>query len=1052
MMLLRFALAFLFSISASQAWPQVRVAPEGVPAPASPEAPAVPPALSALPAAAPAVSGLPLPSLPGLPSLAPLSPAPSAPSLTLAAPSLDRTAAVRAESSAWGGLRALERGRKPSASKPKSAESDRQEAGRRFDQTRTSPAEVNVPSAGPSLLPAAPGRRASLPIRTFKLANGLTVVVQTDKSSPMVAVSLAYRVGSQDERPGREGFAHLFEHLMFQGTRNIKPEDWDGMIESRGGMQNADTWKSMTKYYTLVPRTALSLVLWSEADRMRSLNVDERAVALEQQVVIEEKKKSYLNEPYNLAMDEVMSKAAFHKWENVHTVIGSERDLLDAKIDDVRSFYKTYYAPNNAVLALSGNVTLAEAKRLAGKYFASIPASQLPPVRDLTEPPLAKDVRVTSPDPLAKVPRLFAAWHVPPRNSRDFWALSLFARMLQGEDENPLYQALVKGSEAAVSAQAHFLWSMAPFNLRGPDLVGMDVLLKLEADAEGVLAEIDKLLARFADFGPTAEELARARAQAEFDWHNGQQFLLERAQTLSSYAALIGPPKNMRQELRTLLSITGEDVRGAVKRWLLSRGKAVVHVVPSEPGAPAPDLPAPPVPERAPRAPGEAPPGPDAARPAAPPSLRTFSLSNGLKVLAVRDGRFPIVEARLVIPAGRSTEAPGREGVSKAAAELLLKGTLKQDAATLASAFSLLGWSVRAAAGSENTYVAAAGLSRNAVSFFRQLGAVLSGAAYPFKEVELWKDNMIEELEVLNSDPGHLADERTDRELFAGHPYAKGVPTREEVEAIAPDQLVEFRRERLGPGRATLVLIGDLDPDELGPMLEDALGGWKGGASASGLPALPDSGGSRWVIVDRPSSPQANIVLAQSTTLTPKDTDFLAFSVMNHLLGGSSNARLFKNLRGEHGYTYGSYSRIAALGRGSRWEATAETRNEVVLPAIQEMMKEIRRMRDEPVPAETLESAKRYLAGVFQMRLSAMDKTADYFQQLAVQGRDPKDVLDNYLRRLQALTPEDIQRAARTYLDPDKVVGVIVGDRSVLEPVLGPAAPQAPKPAGAGGS
>jgi zinc protease len=295
-----------------------------------------------------------------------------------------------------------------------------------------------------------------LPVDSFTLPNGLEVLVNSDASSPMVAVSITYRVGSQDERPGRSGFAHLFEHLMAQGTKSLKPREISQLVESNGGSRNAFTTRTNTTYHNLIPRGALELVLWAEAERMHTLDVDARALALEQQVVLEEKRLRYDNAPYRFAQDQRMAETAFAKWENRHTTIGETADIRDAKLQDVRDFYALHYGPANAVLALAGDLTLEEARALVERHFARIPRKPAPPRPDLSEKPLAQDAWTRVDDPHAKTPRLMIGWHGPARASRDFWALTALAEILSGQDESPLYQALVRERKTALARPRAF--------------------------------------------------------------------------------------------------------------------------------------------------------------------------------------------------------------------------------------------------------------------------------------------------------------------------------------------------------------------------------------------------------------------------------------------------------------------------------------------------------------------------------------------------------------------------------------------------------------------
>lgn len=912
------------------------------------------------------------------------------------------------------------------------AESAGAAAAKTFDGALAAPADAPAVPATP-----APGPRLDLPAKTFTLANGLKVVVHSDHSSPVVAVSITYKVGSQHETPGLDGFAHLFEHLMAQGTKSLMPREISRLIESNGGVRNAYTMRTNTTYHSVVPKSALRTVLWAEAERMSTLDVDERALALEQQVVLEEMRLRYVNQAYAKARDAGMAETAFEKWSNRHTTIGEADSIRNARLEDVRAFYKAHYAPNNAVIALAGDVTEEEARALVERYYGPLAPAPVAAAPDLSEAPMAGETRRVVDDKFAKAPLLMAGWNAPERGTKDYWALTVLGELLAGGEESPLYQELVKGAKLALEAQPNFPWWTAHYNPGGPDLFGLMMVLKPGASTDQVLGLVDRVLARLASEPLSQDALDAAKTRLELQWVKGLEQLIDRAQLLSSYAALVGDPANLSRDFASLLSVSASDVREAVGRWLVGRGRAVVEARPAPQLELAADPATPPVPAQRPRPAGDPKPALDAQRAMPAPRLERFTLSNGLNVVIARDSRLPVVEARLVLPAGRVSELDGEEGLSLAASDLLFSGAGGQDAAAVSAAFSRLGWKVSADRGLEHLTLSAEGLSRNAGGFFRQLAAVLTGASYPQAEVELWKENKAEDLKIQRAKPDFMSGERMKAELFgASHPYGKPALTDEQLAAVSRERVASYARRALSPKGATLVLTGDADPAALRAELEAAFAGWDGGSAAASVPAVPEQRQARIALADRPGSKQANLAIAQAVELKPGDPDWLAFLVANQILGGSATSRLFVNLRVDKGYTYGSYSRPQPLSRGTIWTATAEVRNEVAGPALEEMRKEIRRLREEPVSPEQLDAVKRYLAGLFLLKNSSIDYAADSLASYERNGQDAAAELASYIARLEALTPEDIQAAARRYLDPDKMVTIAVGDEAVLRPAL----------------
>ena len=881
-----------------------------------------------------------------------------------------------------------------------------------------------------------PGR--SLPTRVFKLANGLKVVVQTDHSAPLVAVSLTYRVGSLDEEPGRAGFAHLFEHLMFQGTKNLPPNEVSRLVETNGGVDNAYTMKTNTTYHEVVPSWALEAVLWAEADRMRGLLISPRELEIEKRVVLEEMGQTYSNQPYRRATDAVMSELAFTRWENAHPTIGVESDLRAASLEDVRRFYDKHYGPENATLALVGDITMAEARTLTRRHFSPIKSRGARPKRPkLDEPPIKGERRRRVEDPLAKMPLLVIGWHAPKRGSSDYWALTVLTAILGGGDDSPLHAELVKKSRLALSASAHMPYWSNHANSVGPDLFGLFISPRLDADLKSVLAAADGVLERFRRKGPTAAELSRAKIQLERAWLEGQTSLIDRAQTLSSYAALIGDPRGFWRDYERLLKTGQRDIMRAAKRWTGARGRAVLEVVPGQPAPPAiPEVHQEPEAEE-PRAPGQLPPPPGPTRSPLLPQISRFTLRNGLDVLFVRDGRLPLVEARLALRAGRALEGAGQEALSPACEELLFKGCAGLDAAAVARAFTSLGWGVGSASETEWLKISGSGLARTFDDFAHQLARVLTTADYPDDEVALWRENAVEELEMRRAQPAFLSEERLRTELFPDHPYGRGAVDERMIAAVDRTRLQSFHSSRLRPGGGHLIVVGDLDGDAARRTLERAFAHWEARGVPVAIPRLPDHGGARVVLVDRPGSSQASVVVAQTSSMTANDPDYLSFIVANHVLGGTANSRLFENLRTRRGYTYGAYSSIDVYGRGIVWSSSADVRSDRAKAALDEINLEVRRLRDEPVSEDVLASSKRHLAGLFLMRLSALDRVASYLAAVVESGRDPATVMSTYQDRLAAVTVQTVQTAAQVRLSPQRFVAVVVGDAQILRPVLG---------------
>ncbi|MCM2305751.1 MAG: insulinase family protein, partial [Elusimicrobia bacterium] len=445
---------------------------------------------------------------------------------------------------------------------------------------------------------------------------------------------------------------------------------------------------------------------------------------------------------------------------------------------------------------------------------------------------------------------------------------------------------------------------------------------------------------------------------------------------------------------------------------------------------------APEMPAEEPRKPGQHPPPPGAARFARPPDIVKTQLKNGLTVWLARDKRLPLVEARLALRAGRVHEAAGQEALAQASEELLLKGRAGEDAAAVARAYTSLGWSLGASCESEWLKLSASGLSRNLDPFLDQLAKTLNTANYPEAEVELWRENALEDLISRRAQPHFLSEERLRAELFPGHPYGRGAADEKKIAAVDSSRMREFHAACLRPGGGHLVLVGDLDPDKAVQALERALSTWKAGPASPPAPPLPDAGAARTIIVDRPGSAQASLIIAQTAAAGPKDPDYMSLVLANHVLGGTANSRLFENLRTRRGYTYGAYSSIELYGRGIVWSASADCRTEVARPALEEMLAEVRELCSKEISAAALDNSRRHLRGLFLMRLSSLDRVTGYLSSVAESGRDPRETIAQYEPRLAEATPSSALAAVRSRLDLGKTVTVVVGDESALKPAL----------------
>jgi predicted Zn-dependent peptidase len=441
-----------------------------------------------------------------------------------------------------------------------------------------------------------------LPIEQFTLENGLRVVLSEDHAVPVVSVAVYYDVGSRNEREGRTGFAHLFEHMMFQGSENVPKAAHFQYIFNSGGTMNGTTSSERTNYYETLPSHQLPLALWLESDRMRSLKVTQENLDNQRHAVQEEKRLTYDNRPYSNAFLR-LNELIFKNPANAHSTIGSMEDLDDASVEDVREFFRIYYAPNNAVLSIVGDFDSQEARALIEKYFGTIPRQSAPLPVTVEEPPEVAVRFESYPDRFAQLPALMLGWKTPPRRTTEFYALTLASDLLLEGDSSRLYQKLVKGDESVVAVQGGI------GERRGPSSLYLFAIPKPGKTTDEIRRTIQDEIKQLAEAGPTDAEMEKLRNNLLNDSIRSRQSTMYRAQMLAEYALYDGDPDLFNAELESYLAITPAEIRDAAAQFLSTDNFALIEVVPApedagsaapsssvageqdEPGAPPPQVP-----------------------------------------------------------------------------------------------------------------------------------------------------------------------------------------------------------------------------------------------------------------------------------------------------------------------------------------------------------------------------------------------------------------------------------------------------------------------------
>jgi zinc protease len=881
-----------------------------------------------------------------------------------------------------------------------------------------------------------------LKVESYTLPNGLQVILHEDRTTPVVSVNIWYRVGSRNEKPGRTGFAHLFEHLMFQGSQH-HDDEYFGPLERIGASLNGSTSTDRTNYYETVPSNALELALWLESDRMGFLvpALSQKKLDNQRDVVKNERRQSYDNRPYGQT-HEALIEALYppgHPYH--HSTIGSMTDLSAAHLEDVATFFRTYYNPNNASLVIAGDFDPVAAKRLAAKYFGPIPAGPVVARLEPNVPRLTEPKHVTLQDKVS-LPRVELVWPTVPRGDRDEPVLDVLAAVLGGLDkENRLFRALMYDRRLAARVSAsHPTSALAgEFNVTIYALPGqeLDALVKL-ADAE---------IARLQAEGPAPSEVIKAQNARESENIFGLESIEHRADYLNAYNVDFGDPLAYKDEMRRLFRVTADDVKRAANQYLTA-GRVRLDVVPGQP-TPRPEDPGTSDGARTPLASPKLPaiqdtfdrsvmPQVGPAPKFSPPPVVRRRLSNGLEVLFAERHELPIVSLELVIKGGESLVPQGKEGLASMTADMLTEGTATRDAMELAGALSEIGASLDASGRREASTVGLSVLTKHTGRALELFSDVLLHPAFAQKELDRVRTERLAMLKARLDNPEAVAGVVFPRLLYGlDHPYGRpDLGTPRSIEGLSRDDIVAFQKRLFLPNIGSLIVAGDMTPEAITPVLEQALKEWKAGEPPRAtLPEPPPARPVTVYLVDKPRAAQS--VLAVGQVGQPRSTpDYFPLTLMNEILGGQFSSRINLNLREDKGYTYGATSHFVFRKGPGPFQAGGSVRTEVTREALVELLKELTDITGaRPVSDDELEFAREQVIRGFPSRFETTAGVAGTLVELVLFDL-PDSYFAIYTAQVEAVTNADVNRVARKYLDPGHFTILIVGDRSKVEPAI----------------
>jgi zinc protease len=863
-----------------------------------------------------------------------------------------------------------------------------------------------------------------IPFQRYVLANGLTLIVHEDHKAPIVAVNVWYHVGSKNEKQGKTGFAHLFEHLMFNGSEHFN-DDYFKVLEKIGATDlNGTTNTDRTNYFQNVPVTALDTVLWMESDRMgHLLGAIDQAKLDEQRGVVQNEKRQGENQPYgkvfSLITEATYPKGHPYSW----TTIGSMEDLGAASLEDVKEWFKTYYGPSNAILVVAGDVKPEEAKTKVEAYFGDIPPG----------PPIAKHDtwvakrtgahRQTLQDRVPQA-RVYKVWNTPPWSSADNDELDLVAAVLASGKTSRLFKRLVYDDQVATDVAA-FQWTAE---------IGSRLMIWATARPGVELARVEKALdeelARLLAGGPTPEEVERVRVEALAGFVRGVERIGGfggKSDVLAESEVYGGRPDAWKDSVAHLKAASAESVGGAAKRWL-SDGVYVLEVHPfpslaaAKQGA-----------DRTKR------PEPGPAPQARFPAFQRAKLPNGLQVIVAERHAVPAVEMRLLVDAGYASDAPETAGLARLAADMMDEGTKTRSALQISEELQRLGASLTTASDLDTTVVSLSALKANLEPSLDLMADVVVNPAFPASDFDRLRRQFLAAIDQESARPNTMAFRVLPRLLYgAGHAYANpltGSGFKSTVGKLAREDAAQWHVTWFRPGSATLVVVGDTTLAEMKPRLEKAFASWPSGtAPRKNVAAVEPKGPSTVYVLDRPGALQS--LIAAGHVAPPRANPAqVPQAVMNTVLGGQFISRLNMNLREDKHWSYGASTNLVDA-RGPRpFVAMASVQTDKTKESVAEILKEMKGIRGEkPVSAEELRTAQDSLVLTLPGEWETAGAVAGSLAEIVRFGFDDR-YFDGYAAKVRAVTLADAAEAAKL-VQPDKVVWVIAGDRAKIEPGL----------------
>ncbi|MGO8927215.1 MAG: M16 family metallopeptidase [Limisphaerales bacterium] len=911
-----------------------------------------------------------------------------------------------------------------------------------------------------------PATAPLFPVTELTLTNGLRVLMLEDHNCPLVAVQVWYHVGSANEPPGRHGFAHLFEHMMFRGTDRLGPTDHFDLLHSVGGNCNAFTSFDETCYHETLPEQQLELALWLESERMAFLTVDGAGFTTERKVV-EEERRLDLGLPYGEIADKG-PPLVFGQHPYGHDPLGTFQDLRQATPAEVHAWWTRWYTPNNATLVIVGDVQPGRVRALCERYFGWIPPVPQAPGEVPALAAWSAPRQVTLDLANAPAPGIGLVWRTVPEGHPDALALDLLATILGGNDpmtavtgggnSSRLYRRLVAQDHVAVMAGA------LRFGLSRAGLFGVGAaVLPLVGNTEKVLPVLRVEVERLRAEGVTEEELEKARNQVQTRLVREAQTVAGKA-SLVGYAAVVGTGVGeLNSRLERLQRLTRADLQRAAQLYLNPEHALVVTVPGSslwsqlsrlflgsrkaEEAAPVAFAP-----ETVLRGregvvrPSDLPVRPPIAEGNSPvpnPAVEEHRLANGLRVLVATNAQTPLVQVMLVLPYGSwAEEKPGAAAMSLS---LLSKGTELRDDKALAEELDRYATQMTARADHDDSRIEMTCLQESAPRAFALLAEVVTRPTFPEAPFKTAVAQVTTELRIVENTPTLVADQQFRRRVYPGHPYGRRVSGEAaDLAALTRQDLTNFWRRAAQPGKATLIVAGALTDERALALAGTCFAPWQAAAAGDSSPVRepappPKPGPTRILLVDWPGASQSELRIG-GLGITSRDPDKPLASLVGSYFGGSFGSRLTKAIRVQKGATYGARGGFEASRFTGCFVVHTFTKTPSTADTVRAALAEIRGLVERPPTAEELSLHKRYFLGSAAARFETPEQVASQLAYEALNGL-PLDYLQRSLATISSSTAPQCEAFARRRVDPARLVIVVVGDASVVAKDLEAIAP-----------